>query len=171
MSWLRRHYGAGPLHLLGMLTCFAVVAYAVTRVLGESGWVSVFQVFIISLVLHDFIGWPIYTAADRLLVRAQGRSGKQGEGPTVPGTGPATKKQARVPWANHVRFPTVISAVLLVMFFPLIFRLSNNAYEGYTGFNESAYFTNWLVVSGTLFALSALVYLCRCAWSGHRRRA
>ena len=34
---LRRYYGAGPAHLVGLLACFAVAAYAVTRVLGEGG--------------------------------------------------------------------------------------------------------------------------------------
>ena len=153
MKRLRRHYGAGPVHLLGLLVCFAVAAYAVTRVLGEGGWLSVFQWFVACLILHDFIAWPLYAAADRWLVRAQRRH----QGPSVP-------------WANHVRFPVVISAVLLAMFFPLIFRLSGAAYLATTGFSENVYLTNWLAVTGILFAGSALAYLARVALARRRSR-
>jgi hypothetical protein len=147
MQWFRRHYGAGPLHLVGLLACFAVAAYAVTRILGEVGWKGILLWFVICLIVHDFIGWPIYTVADRMALRVQQRH----PGPRRP----------LVPWINHVRVPTIISGVLLVMFFPLIFRLSNASYKGYTGFNENVYLTNWLVVSVILFAGSAVIYLLR----------
>jgi hypothetical protein len=172
MGWWRRHYGAGPLHLVGLLACFAVAAYAVTRVLDESGWTSVFQWFVGCLVLHDLIGWPIYTAADRLLLRAQRRrAGRPRILPPDAG-GPTediiTRERLVVPWANHVRFPTVISAVLLAMFFPLIFRLSGPLYVSTTGFNENAYLTNWLIVTGIVFAGSAVIYLLRVG-RAHKR--
>jgi hypothetical protein len=165
MKRFRRHYGAGPAHLVGLLACFAVAAYAVTRVLDEGGWVTVFQWFVACLVFHDFIAWPTYTAADRLLVRAQHRrAGSRHE------ERPRAAAPAPVPWANHVRFPTVISAVLLGMFFPLIFRLSRAEYLGTTGLSENVYFTNWLMVSGALFAGSALAYLGRLGLARRRRR-
>ena len=34
-------------------------------------------------------------------------------------------------------------------------------YEGITGFSENVYLTNWLVVSGILFAGSAVIYVAR----------
>jgi hypothetical protein len=153
VSWLRSHYGAGPLHLVGLLACFAVAAYAVTRVFGQSGWRGILLWFVICVVAHDFIGWPVYTVADRVALRVEQRH---------PGRPPL------VPWINHVRVPTVISGVLLVMFFPLIFRLSNASYEGYTGFSENVYILNWLVVTGVLFAGSAIAYLVRRAIIGRR---
>lgn len=164
MTWLRRHYGAGPLHLLGLLACFAVAAYAVTRVIGAGGWVSVFQWFLACLVLHDFVAWPVYAFADRLLVRAR-RGPAPGPGP-VPG-----RRRPAVPWVNHVRVPVVISAVLLAMFLPLIFRLSKATYLGTTGFSEDAYFTNWLLVTGVLFAASGLAYVLRLGLGRRRSRA
>jgi hypothetical protein len=154
VQWLRRHYGAGPLHLVGVLACFAVAAYAVTRVLGQSGWKGIFLWFVACLIGHDLIGWPIYSAADRALVRMQRRR---------------ERRRPLVPWINHVRVPTVISGVLLAMFFPLIFRLSNTYYEGSTGFSENVYLANWLVVTGILFAASALIYLLRLGLA--RKRA
>ena len=163
MKRLRRHYGAGPLHLVGLLACFAVAAYAVTRVLGQGGWLSVFQWFVACLVLHDLIAWPVYAAADRLLVRAQRRQG----GPRRQ----AAKAPPSVPWANHVRFPAVISAVLLGMFFPLIFRLSRATYLSTTGFSENVYLTNWLSVTGILFAGSGLAYMLRLGMARRRARS
>jgi hypothetical protein len=155
VRWLRRHYGAGPLHLVGLLACFAVAAYAVTRVLGASGWKGIFLWFVLCLVVHDLIGWPIYTLADRVLIRTQHRH---------PG-----RRNPVVPWVNHVRAPVIISGTLLGMFFPLIFRLSQARYVGYTGFNENVYLTNWLLVTGILFAASGGIYLVRL-WFGRRRQ-
>ena len=51
-SW-RRHYGAGPWHLLGLLACFAVAAYAVTRVFAQGGWKAILVWFVICAILHD----------------------------------------------------------------------------------------------------------------------
>ena len=155
MRWFRRHYGAGPLHLAGLLACFAVAAYAVTRVFGVSGWKGILLWFAVCLVGHDLIGWPIYTAADRVLVRAQQRHlGRRG---------------FLVPWVNHVRVPVIISGTLLAMFFPLIFRLSKARYADYTGFDENVYLANWLAVTGALFAASGALYLLRLG-VGRRRR-
>ena len=66
-----------------------------------------------------------------------------------------------MPWINYVRVPTVISGVLLLMFFPMIFRLSNPSFESYTGFSEDVYILNWLAVTAILFAGSAVAYLIR----------
>ncbi len=110
-SW-RRSYGAGPWHLLGVLACFAVAAYAVTRVFAQGGWKAILVWFVICVILHDGVGWPIYAVADRVLTR-RARPGAARGGPGVT-------------WINHVRVPTVISGLLFVMFAPMIFRLSKS---------------------------------------------
>jgi hypothetical protein len=161
VRWLRRHYGAGPLHLAGLLACFFVAAYALAKVLGDSGWKEILLWFAICIIAHDLIVWPIYGLADRMALRLQDRT----EHRTQDRAGP------RVPWINHVRVPVVISVLLLVMFFPLIFRLSNAYYQDVTGFNENVYLINWLVVTGVLFAGSALAYLVRVAVARNRGRA
>lgn len=154
MAWFRRHYGAGPFHLLGMLACFAVAAYAVTRVLGQSGWNRIFLWFAVCVIGHDLIGWPIYTAADRALIRVRDRRRE--------------RRSMLVPWINHVRAPTLISALLLGMFSPLIFRHENARFQGITGFTENAYLFNWLAVTAVLFAGSGAIYLLRIALSKRR---
>lgn len=155
MRALRRAYGAGPLHLAGVLATFVVAGYALTRVLGQGGWVSVAQWSIACLLAHDFVLWPLYTLADRALLRA--RRGR-GAGPAGP-AGPA----GTVPWVNHVRAPAVISGVLLLAFFPLVLGLSGPLYYSTTGFGEGVYVFNWLWVTAVLFAASALIYLARVA--------
>ena len=155
MQWFRRHYGAGPFHLVGLLTCFAVAAYAVTRVLGASGWKGILLWFAVCVVVHDFIGWPVYTMADRVVLRIQHRR--------------AERRPLLVPWVNHVRVPTIISGTLLAMFFPLIFRLSQARFRGFTGFNENVYLSNWLLVTTILFGGSGGIYLLRLGLSRRRR--
>ena len=137
MQWLRRHYGAGPLHLVGLLACFAVAAYAVTRIFGQGGWKGIFLWFVFCIIAHDLIGWPIYATVDRVLVRAQSRR--------------HSRRAPAVPWINHVRVPTVVSAVLLGLFFPLIFRLESARFEAITGLSVNVYLTNWLAVTAALF--------------------
>jgi hypothetical protein len=151
-AW-RRHYGAGPWHLLGLLASFAVAGYAVTRVFAQGGWKAILVWFGLCVILHDGVGWPIYASADRVLTRC-GRLG------AVRGWPGAT-------YINHVRVPTVISGLLLVMFAPMIFRLSHY-FEGITGFSEDVYLWNWLLVSGALFGASAALFLVRLGWA-HRR--
>lgn len=167
MGWLRRHYGAGPFHLAGVVCCLAVAGYAVTRVLGQSGWLAIFLWFGACIVLHDLIGWPIYTAADRFLTRYQRRRASTMATALTGATcsGPGCRI---VPWVNHVRFPVVISGLLLVMFFPLVLRASNNTYESLVGYNEDAYLTNWLVVTALLCVVSAALYAARLVLARHR---
>jgi hypothetical protein len=161
VQWLRRHYGAGPLHLAGLAACFAVAAYALAKVLGENGWKAILALFAICVIAHDLIVWPVYGLADRMALRFQNRTQHR------------TNHRARpaVPWINHVRVPVVISALLAVMFFPLILRLSNPYYHAVTGFNENVYLTNWLIVTGVLLVGSALVYLVRVGVARNRGRA
>jgi hypothetical protein len=147
MGWLRRHYGAGPVHLAGLVACFAVAAYALAKVLHEDGWKKILLLFALCIVLHDLVIWPVYGVADRAALRIQDRA--------------RDRQPPLVPWINYIRVPTVISALLLVMFFPLILRLSNPVYQGATGFDENIYLFNWLAVTGGLFAGSALAYVVR----------
>jgi hypothetical protein len=147
MGWLRRHYGAGPIHLAGLAACFAIAAYALAKVLHEDGWKKILALFALCIVLHDLVIWPVYGLADRMALRIQNR--RRGRRPPL------------VPWINYVRVPTVISGLLLVMFFPLILRVSNPAYQAATGLDENIYVFNWLAVTGILYLGSAVAYLVR----------
>jgi hypothetical protein len=132
----RRHYGAGPWHCWAYWRASQSPRTAITRVFAQGGWKAILVWFVICVILHDGVGWPIYALADRVLTRRARPGAARGE----PG----------VTWINHVRVPTVISGLLFVMFAPMIFRLSNS-FEGVTGFSENVYLWNWLLVSAILF--------------------
>ena len=149
MRWIRKHYGAHPVHLLLMLACFAIAAYALTRIKDQGELAITVVIFAFALILHDFVGWPLYTWVDR---QAQRLSGRQ--------TGRA---RAEVPWINHLRVPSFVSGVLLIIAFPLIAQLKHNYYAAVAGVSETAYLTHWLLVTAFLFVASAAIYLCRVA--------
>ena len=97
-----------------------------------------------AVLLHDLVLWPSYTVLDRLARRGR-----------------------PVGWANYVRVPLGVSALLLLVFFPVMCgkgeaaytRVSAATWEGYTG--------RWLLVSAALFAVSAGLYLARSRGSSN----
>jgi hypothetical protein len=136
------------------LASFAVAAYAVTRVFDQGGLVAILAWFAGCVVVHDLVGWPGYALADRWLLGLSRRAGRRRA---------RSPQGRRVPWVNHVRAPTVVSGVLLLISFPLVLRRSNAYYQGVTGFSEDVYLRNWLGVTGVAFAASALAYALRLA--------
>ena len=146
MSWLRRHYGAGPLHLMSLLACWALAGYVITRIHAEGGWVRILLWFVLALVVHDLVIWPLYALADRSAVALARRH---------------PQRLPRVPWINHVRVPAIISGILLGISFPLVFRLSARYYTATTGLSEAPYLGRWLLVTGILFGGSAVLYAIR----------
>ena len=71
-----------------------------------------------------------------------------------------------VPWVNHLRVPVVLSAVMLAISFPLVFRWSEPTYQAASGLTENVYLGRWLLLSGSAFGLSALIYALRVASCG-----
>ncbi len=127
-----------------------------TGYFAQGEWKAILVWFVICVILHDGVGWPIYASADRVLNR-RARPGAARGGPGVT-------------WINHVRVPTVISGLLFVMFAPMIFRLSNSYFEGITGFSENVYLWNWLLVSAILFGASGVLFLVRLGRARRRVR-
>jgi hypothetical protein len=146
VAWLRRHYGAGPLHLLSLLACFALAGYAVSRILDGPEGLRILVWFAGAAVAHDLVLWPLYAIADR------GVTGVARHDPD---------RLPRVPWINHVRVPAVLSAVILAVSFPLVFRWSEGAYHAASGLTENPYLARWLGLTGAAFGLSAVFYAAR----------
>jgi hypothetical protein len=88
-------------------------------------------------VAVDLLLLPLYSGADALIRRL-----------------PA-------PLINHVRFPVVISAVLLLVWFPLILQRRPSGYVNALGREPPDYLGRWLAVTAGLFVLSALVLAVR----------
>jgi hypothetical protein len=73
-----------------------------------------------------------------------------------------------VPAINYLRVPAVLSGTLLLIWFPLIFRLPAR-FPKTTTLPLSPYLWHWLAVTGALFLLSATAYAVRLRGSRVRQ--
>jgi hypothetical protein len=144
MRRLLRWYGANPLHLLALLGCLALAGYAAVRLvpsrpLGVAVW------FTAAVVGHDLLLVPLYSLADRSAMAAI-----RHRAPELPA----------VPWINYLRVPAGLSALLLLVWFPLILRL-HTRYQASTTLSPDPFLWHWLAVTGALFLLSAAAFAVR----------
>jgi len=164
MSRFRNLYGANPRHALGMLALFVFAGYVVSRVLEVSyrGWIAVWLLG--AVVAHDLVLFPLYAALDNLVSRSM-----------IPKWTSRVRRRApnsaSVPWINHVRVPAVVSGILLLISFPLVFRLSDSTYFDATGLQTSVYLGRWLAITAGVFGASALLFVLRVTVSRRKRRS
>jgi hypothetical protein len=144
MRWFKRWYGANPLHLLAMLGCFALAWYAGAGLLHAKP-VGVVVWFAGAVVGHDLILMPLYALADKSVMTVF-----RHRPPKLP----------TVPWINYLRVPVVLSGLLLLIWFPLIFRIPSH-FPRTTDLSLDPYLGHWLLVTGALFLLSAVVFAVR----------
>jgi hypothetical protein len=144
MRRLLRWYGANPLHLLALLACFALAGYASVQ-LVQSHPLAVAIWFIGAVVGHDLLLVPLYSLADRSAMAVI-----RHRAPRLPA----------IPWINYLRVPTALSALLLLIWLPLILRLHTN-YHASTTLSPNPYLWHWLAVAGALFLLSAAAFALR----------
>ena len=147
-----RWYGGSPLHLLTMLGCFALAGYAAAKLLPRNP-VGIPVWHAGAVIGHDLIQMPLYTHADR-----SAREVFRHRRPSLPA----------VPWINHLRVPAALSGMLLLIWFPLIFRLPAR-FPATTTLPLAPYLWHWLAVTGALFLLSAVALAWRIR-AGHRGR-
>lgn len=142
----RRSYGAHPLHLLSLLGCFALAGWAVLQAahgplpLRMAGW------FVGALIGHDLVVFPLYALADRSLSATLRR-----RAPSLPPAGSV----------NYLRVPTMLSGLLLLIFFPLILRKNEGPYRAAAGLDSSVYLGRWLLITAVAFAVSAAIFVVR----------
>jgi peroxiredoxin len=141
---LLRWYGANPLHLLALLGSFALAGYAAAQLLpmdvfGIAVW------FAGAVIGHDLLLMPLYTLADRSAAAVFRH---------IP------QKLPTVQWINYLRVPVVLSGLLLLIWFPLIFRLPTG-FPAATTLSLDPYLWHWLAVTGALFLLSATALALR----------
>ena len=140
-------YGAGPLHLLAVVASMAFAGFVALEVLDQSQPTSFLLFFGAAIILHDLIAFPFYSLLD--LIARRGIGAHHGD-------------QLRVSVLNHLRVPAALSALALVVWFPLILGLSDR-YESTTGLDVDTFLGRWLLVTAVLFGLSALVFAIRLA--------
>lgn len=86
-GWVRRWYGANPLHLLALLAAFALAGYAVHAVMAAGEWTGFAEWFAVAIIGHDLLLFPLYSLAD-LSLRHLLPGGSHGRPPQVK---PATR--------------------------------------------------------------------------------
>ncbi|MGH3938428.1 MAG: hypothetical protein ACRDTG_07290 [Pseudonocardiaceae bacterium] len=151
MNRLRKWYGAGPWHLLGLLACFGLTGYVAAEVVEVGPWPAIALWLIGAAVVHDFVLYPLYSLIDTAF---RGRT--------------RARSQPAVSWRNHLRIPLAFSALLGLLWFPLILGLPEATYIAATGLSTAPYLRRWLLITGIFFACSALVYAYRL---GRSRRS
>jgi hypothetical protein len=187
-GWVRRWYGANPLHLLALLAAFALAGYAVHAVMAAGQWTGFAEWFAVAIIGHDLLLFPLYSLAD-LSLRQLLPGGSHGRLPEVkPATRgpfepaiarpaaataaahPAAAAQTWPPLLNYVRIPVIFSLLLLLTFFPMILGLSAPELHRASGLGTGPYVWRWLGVTGAMFAISAVTYALRTRRAGRRVR-
>ena len=135
---MRERYGSSPLHLLAHLAALALAAWALLQALQLGGCQRIVLWLAGTVVLHDLVLWPAYTLLDRLARRGR----------------PAG-------WANYVRVPVGVSALLLLAFFPVVCGKGERTYMRVSGESWDGYAGRWLLVSALLFVVAGALYLVR----------
>jgi hypothetical protein len=156
MGRFRRHYGAGPLHLMSLLACFAFAGYIVSLIHQAGHWERILVWLVAAIVGHDIVLFPLYALADHSAGWFAARR--------HPDSLPA------VPWINYVRVPAVMSALLLAVSFPLVLDLATPSYKAATGLTVAPYEGRYLLVVAVLFGASAVLYALRVGRAARIRR-
>ncbi|CAM5391277.1 hypothetical protein SALBM311S_03718 [Streptomyces alboniger] len=128
-----------PLQLLLLACSFALAGYAGVRLL-DGDWFGVALWFVGAALLHDLVLLPLYGGLDRALVKAAGR------------------RRGRI---GYVRVPAALSALLLLVWFPLISGRVAGRYASATGLSPDGFLARWLLLTAALFGGSALLFVLR----------
>jgi hypothetical protein len=127
-----------------MIGCLALAGFAAVELLPNN-FIGI-PVWLIGAVIgHDLILMPLYTLADRSAMAVF-----RHRPPRLPA----------VPWINYLRVPAALSGLLLLIWFPLIFRLPTR-FPATTTLPLDPYVWHWLGVTGALFLLSAAALAVR----------
>ena len=148
-------YGARPLHLLALLAAFSLAAYALRAVIVAHQWRGFAVWFIVAIIGHDLLLFPLYSLADlsvRRLLPARTASCGAARSAAAAAAPPL------VPVLNYIRVPAGFALLLLGVWFPLILGLSSVTYRRASGLGTDPYLWRWLAITGVMFALSATSY-------------
>lgn len=168
LTRLARLYGDRLFHLILVLAALALGAYTVV-VLGVRNlfnpvvwWQSIAVWFVVAVIGHDLILFPLYALADRLLrMRPAAPADRRGE-PQHPST--------HIPLTNYVRIPTLAAGLLLLLFLPGIIEQGAPTFRAATGLTQAPYLSRWLLLTAAFYLASALCYVARTLLR-HRRSA
>lgn len=144
----RSFYGANPLHLLALLACFALAGYAALHAAAGPLPARMLTWFVGAIIAHDLMLYPLYALADRSLGAMIHRRR-------------ANRPAGDAGGVNYIRVPVVLCGLPLLMFWPLITGHARRSYRFATGLGTSAYLGHWLLFSGVVCTVSAVLYAGR----------
>jgi hypothetical protein len=151
-----RIYGSRPLHLLTLVTGFALFGYVVATIKPATlwnpnvWWQSIIVWFAAAIIAHDLVLFPLYALLDRLLSRMR----------------PKTERaRPRVPALNYVRVPALGAGLTLLVFLPGIIEQGASTYSAATGQTQDPFLGRWLLLTAAMFGVSAVSYAVRVATS------
>lgn len=127
-----------PAALVAHVAALALAGWALLQLLGLGGSEHIVAWLLGAVIVHDALIWPAYTGADR-----------------------AARRGRPAGWSNFVRVPLGISALLALVYFPIMLGKGEAVYTRVSGRAWDGYALRWVVVSAALFALSGIVYLVR----------
>jgi hypothetical protein len=133
------------MRILAHLALLPLAAFALLQIARSGTPVAILAWLVASVVLHDLLLLPFYSALDAVGRRAAGSA------------------------VNFIRVPVGISLLLLLVFFPAISGRGNGAFHGVSGLDYEGYLARWLLITAALFAASAATYAVRAL--GLRRRS
>lgn len=163
-STVARVYGSHPLHLLTMIAGFALLGYVVavfrpvTLWNAHVWWQSIIVWFAAAIVAHDLVLFPVYACVDRLLSRSRARPS-------------SARPEAGLPVLNYLRVPALGAGLTLLVFLPGIVKQGATTYQAATGQTQDPFLGRWLLLTATMFAVSAGLYALRLAMARLRARA
>jgi hypothetical protein len=141
-------YGAGPLHLLAVLSSFVVAAYALHRALELTSNPERIVIWLGgSIVAHDLLLFPVYALAG-VLAAAALLSGHP-------------RDRVRIAALNHLRAPALLSGLLLLVWYPLVAGPADRGFARLTGLSKDVYLERWLLLTAALFAGSGAIFALR----------
>jgi hypothetical protein len=139
----RYEYGAGPLHLIAVLSSLALALYAILRIFEIPSTGGILLWMGLAVVAHDFIALPLYS----LFLRVA----EEGVDASV------RPRRRALLTLNHIRIPAALSLLLLLISFPLVFQLDEPRYELTVGLDLDRFLGNWLLLTAVLFGVSGLL--------------
>ena len=132
-------YGAHPMQLVTLIAALALAGYAALHLVRDVAWMPVLTWFLAAVIGHDLILFPLYAAADGLLVRALHRWGA----------------------VNYLRVPVLAAGLTFLLFLPGIIRQGAGSYHAATGLTQAPFLGRWLLLVSGFFAVSAALFVIR----------
>lgn len=150
---VRQLYGAHPLQLLLILSSFVVVGYTLW-LLGftalwnpDTWWQSIAVWFVGAALAHDLLLFPVYAAADRILVAASRRQSIR------------DRRSPALPMINYVRVPLLAVGLITLLFFPGVIRQGAGSYNRATGQTQEPFLLRWVLLCAVILLVGLGIYL------------